>query len=354
MNRVFIIAEAGVNHNGSLDLAKKLVKAAAAAGADAVKFQTFKAENLASTRAGKAEYQKRTTDGAESQVDMLRKLELNEAAHLELMDKCRKRNIEFLSTPFDLESLELLVRLGVNRLKVPSGEITNGPLLLACARSGLPLILSTGMADLDDVRAALGVLALGLTGGEPGPGAFEAALASEAGKKALAEKVILLHCTTEYPAPLEDVNLRAMATMAEAFGLPVGYSDHTEGVSVPTAAAALGACCVEKHFTLDRTLPGPDHKASLEPEDLARMVRSIRAVEKALGSAEKSPAPSERKNMPIARKSLVAARPIAKGEPFTPENLTAKRPGTGVSPLRYWEYLGRVADRDYAADEVIA
>lgn len=354
MSRTYIIAEAGVNHNGSLDLALELVDAAARAGADAVKFQTFKAANIASAGAGKAEYQKRTTDGEENQLAMLKRLELDEAAHLVLMGRCRERGIEFLSTPFDLESLDLLLKLGVSRLKVPSGEITNGPLLLAVGASGLPVILSTGMADPGDIRAALGVLALGMTGGtDPGEAAFGRALASQAGQKALADRVVLLHCTTEYPAPLQDVNLRAMAAMRQEFGLPVGYSDHTQGLAVPTAAAALGACLIEKHFTLDRGLPGPDHKASLEPGELADMVAAVRAVELALGSPAKVPAPSELKNRPIARKSLVAARAIARGQVFTPENLTVKRPGTGISPLRYWEFLGRTAERNYAADEVI-
>ncbi len=355
MGRVYIIAEAGVNHNGSLDMALRLVDEAAAAGADAVKFQTFKAARIASASAGKAEYQKRTTDGAESQLAMLKRLELDEPAHLRLMDRCQEKGIAFLSTPFDLESLDLLVKLGVSWLKIPSGEITNGPLLLAAGKSGLPLVLSTGMADPAEIRAALGVLALGMVGGEePGMEAFERAYNSEAGQKALRQRVTLLHCTTEYPAPLEDVNLRAMAFMREAFGLPVGYSDHTEGLAVPTAAVALGACLIEKHFTLDRSLPGPDHKASLEPGDLGRMVEAVRAVELALGRPDKAPAPSELKNRPVARKSLVAARPVARGEVFTPDNLTVKRPGTGISPLRYWEFLGRPADREYAADEVIA
>jgi N,N'-diacetyllegionaminate synthase len=325
--RVQIIAEAGVNHNGSLERALALVDEAARAGADAVKFQTFRAEQVISRHAPKAEYQQRTTGNAESQLDMVRALELDAAAHRKLVARCRERNLEFLSTPFDLESVALLKELGVARLKIPSGEITNPLLLRAAAATGLPLIISTGMSTLGEIEAALAVVG-------PAP-------------------ITLLHCTTEYPAPLVDVNLRAMATMAQAFGLPVGYSDHTEGIAVSVAAVALGAVLIEKHFTLDRNLPGPDHKASLEPRELGELVASIRVVEEALGSPRKAPSPSERKNIAIARKSLVAARPIGAGEPFTRENLTVKRPGNGISPMRYDEYLGRPAARDYEEDELI-
>lgn len=354
--RVLVIAEAGVNHDGSLEQALRLVDVAAQAGADAVKFQTFKAATLVSRAAPKAEYQVKATGSIESQHDMIKRLELDEAAHEAIIARCGERGIEFMSTPFDLESLELLVgRFGMARLKMPSGDITNGPLLLAAARTGRPIILSTGMCTLVDVETALGILAFGYSqDAQPTLAATRSAMNSDAGRAALAQKVTLLHCTTEYPAPFEDVNLRAMGTLASAFGLPVGYSDHTRGIAIPMAAVAMGATVIEKHFTLDRSLPGPDHKASLEPGELAQMVRSIREVETSLGSAEKAPAPSEVKNIPIARKSLVAARPIRKGERFSPDNVAIKRPGDGVSPTRYWEWLSKIADRDYAPDEKLA
>ncbi len=355
-SRIYIIAEAGVNHDGSLEMAKKLIDVAAGAGADAVKFQTFKAEELVSSAAPKADYQKAATGSAESQLDMLKKLELDESAHRVLASHCRKRDIQFLSTPFDENSIDLLAaRIKVPMLKLPSGEITNGPLLLHAARTGLPIILSTGMSTLDDIKAALGVLAFGYTVKKEKPShkAFRAALASPRGKRSLQERVTLLHCTTEYPAPFADVNLRAMDTMREAFGLPVGFSDHTPGMIVPIAAAARGASVIEKHFTLNRELPGPDHKASLEPRELRAMVRAIRDVELALGSGEKKPAPIEKKNIVVARRSLIAARNIKKGEVLSPENLTCKRPGNGLSPLRYWEMLGKKADKDYHQDEMV-
>lgn len=351
----FIIAEAGVNHNGSLDLALQLIDAAAAARVDAVKFQTFQAQQLASARAPKAAYQTRTTDAAESQVDMLRKLELDDAAHRRLMTHAGERGIEFLSTPFDLPSIALLTEeLGLNHIKVPSGEITNGPLLLSVARTARRVMLSTGMSTLADIEGALGVLAFGFTNEDtPTFGALERAFASEAGQAALRERVTLLHCTTEYPAPIEEVNLRAMDTLATAFGLPVGYSDHTAGIHVPIAAVARGARIVEKHFTLDRNLPGPDHKASLEPEELAAMVAAIRDVERALGDGLKRPTASEWKNRDIARKSLVALADTKMGTPWTTENLGCKRPGNGISPMCYWHLLGQAADRDFVADELI-
>jgi N-acetylneuraminate synthase len=352
-----IIAEAGVNHNGSLEMAKKLIDAAAEAGADAVKFQTFRAEALVSATAPKAEYQKEATGTAESQFTMLKKLELDEAAHRVLAAHCRARGILFLSTPFDEKSVDLLAkRIGVPLLKLPSGEITNGPLLLKAARTRKPILLSTGMSDLKDIEAALGVLAFGYTRPQDAPSrtAFRKAYLSPAGRQALKKLVTLLHCTTEYPAPFADVNLLAMDTMRNAFGLPVGFSDHTPGMIIPVAAAARGAVVIEKHFTLDRSLPGPDHRASLEPKELKAMVRAIRDVERALGTGDKRPAPSERKNLAIARRSLVAAREIKKGERFTQENLTCKRPGGGASPLRYWEVLGKKATRNYRQDEVVA
>lgn len=355
-DRVYIIAEAGVNHNGSLEMARQLIDVAADAGADAVKFQTFRADRLVSGSAPKAEYQKRTSEAGESQYAMLKKLELGEEAHRELIRHCEARRIQFLSTPFDAESVELLgVTFDLPTLKIPSGEITNAPLLLKVASLGKRMILSTGMCTLADVEAALGVLAFGLTtpDAEPGAAAFREAFAGAEGRKALQEKVILLHCTTEYPAPFAEVNLRAMDTLAAAFGLPVGFSDHTEGIAIPIAAAARGAVVIEKHFTLDRTLPGPDHRASVEPDELRAVVAALRQVELALGTASKVPAPSELKNAAVARKSIVAACGIQKGEPFTAENLTVKRPGTGLSPFRYWEILGRNAGRDYTKDEVI-
>jgi len=355
-DRTYIIAEAGVNHNGSIDLARKLIDAAMEAGADAVKFQTFRAEALVSDAAPKADYQKQATGSAESQLQMLKKLELDEAAHKALAAHCRARGIQFLSTPFDEESIELLdQRIGVPLIKVPSGEITNGPYLLAAARTGKPLILSTGMSTLDEVRAALEVIAFGYTERKRKPSrtAFRSAYRSPAGRRALKAKVTLLHCTTEYPAPFSDVNLRAMDTMREEFGLPVGFSDHTPGMIIPVAAVARGASVIEKHFTLDRSLPGPDHRASLEPRELRAMVRAIRDVEQATGSGVKEPAPSERKNIAVARRSIVASRAIRKGETFTTENITSKRPGAGASPMQYWDALGRKATKQYRKDEVI-
>jgi N-acetylneuraminate synthase len=355
---VLIIAEAGVNHNGSEELARQLIEAAAAAGADIVKFQTFKTERVIARHAPKARYQKDNCGAGESQFEMVRKLELDGAAFGRLAAHCAACGIEFLSTPFDEESLALLVReLPVRRLKIPSGEIANPLLLLPAARSGLPLILSTGMATLGEIETALGVIAFGRLWPDesvtPGPEGFAAAWASAEGRARVAQTVTLLHCTSEYPALLDEVNLRAMATLRAAFGLPVGYSDHTEGLTVPVAAAALGAAVIEKHFTLDRTLPGPDHRASLEPGELKAMVQAIRATERALGSPIKGLQPGEVDTRHVARKSLVAAAAIAAGSPFTPANLTTKRPGTGRSPFDYWSLLGTPAGRDYAADELI-
>ncbi|UZP66752.1 N-acetylneuraminate synthase [Desulfovibrio mangrovi] len=353
MQHVYVIAEAGVNHNGSLDMALQLVEAAHAAGADAVKFQTFKASSIASAKAGKAEYQKKTTGANESQLEMLKKLELSAEDHEILKARCCELGIEFMSTPFDLESLQLLMDLGVQRMKIPSGELTNGPLLLAIARTGLPLILSTGMSTPEEIRNAITVLAFGMTEPERTPTPGELQAATEKAGALLAERLTLLHCTTQYPTPYEDVNLRGMDTLSSLFKLPVGYSDHTEGITIPVAAVARGAVMIEKHFTLDRNLPGPDHKASLEPQELAEMVRAIRSVEPALGSGEKKPQPSELGNMAIARKSLVAACDIRKGELLTERNMTVKRPGTGISPMRYWELLGTAACADFAADSLI-
>lgn len=355
-DHVTIIAEAGVNHNGSTALARQLVDAAVAAGADIIKFQTFTAEKLAAPDAPKAAYQEETTGCGESQLDMLRALELSADAHRELFAYCQARGIEFLSTPFDADNIDLLTGLGVARLKIPSGDITNGPLLLKAGQTGLPLIISTGMATLPEIDAALGVAALGHLGTadkDITPESFSSARHSEAGQAYLLEKVTLLHCTTEYPAPFEDVNLRAMATMAEAFGLPVGYSDHTTGLAVAIAATARGAAVIEKHFTMDRSLPGPDHRASLEPAELAELVRCVREVEMALGSPAKAPSKRESKNMAVIRKSVVAAADIASGEVMAPGNLAVMRPSNGRSPMEYWSLLGVPAARPYKRYEPI-
>jgi N-acetylneuraminate synthase len=351
---VLIIAEAGVNHNGSLDLAIQLVDVAAVAGANAVKFQTFRADALATGQAPKADYQRKTTASNESQHAMLQRLELSGEAHERLIEHCAKVGIEFMSTPFDLGSVSLLLRLGVQRIKIGSGDLTNAPLLLSVARSNLPVILSTGMATLQDIESSLGVLAFGMLGGEiPTRTAFERAWSSSEGRNIVRSRVTLLHCTTEYPAPIGEVNLRAMSTMRDAFGLEVGYSDHTEGITVAIAAVALGARVIEKHLTLDRSLPGPDHAASLEPADFAALIRAVRDAERALGSSAKDVTTSEARNIVVARKSLVALRAIAAGELFTAENLGAKRPGDGVSPLEYWEWLGRPSPRTFAPNELI-
>lgn len=349
----FIIAEAGVNHNGSLELAKQLIDAAADAGADAVKFQTFRAEQLVARHAPKAEYQMRTTDAKESQFEMIRKLELTDADHEVLIAHARARRIEFLSTPFDAASLQLLTkRFGLTTIKISSGDITNAPFLLDIARVAQRVILSTGMSTLAEVEAALGVLAFGFIepNAIPQRNSFGEAYSSDAGQSALRDRVVLLHCTTEYPAPIFEVNLRAMDTMAAAFGLLIGYSDHTGGIHIPIAAVARGASIIEKHFTLDHNLPGPDHKASLEPVELQSMVVAIRDVEQCIGDGIKRPTASELKNRAIARKSLVAARPLVLGEPLA---IVCKRPGYGVSPFEFWSREGRPAGRPYSADEVL-
>jgi N-acetylneuraminate synthase len=354
---VFVIAEAGVNHNGSLELARQLIDAAADAGADAVKFQTFRSEAVISRFAAKADYQIANTGSQESQLEMARKLEFGEAEHAALIEHCARRGIQFLSTPFDLESVRLLTeRFHLERLKIPSGEITNLPLLLAVVRTGRSIIMSTGMATLEEVEFALAALAYGtVSPADARPTANQLASydRESSARQALRGRVVLLHCTTEYPAPFEDVNLRAMDTLAATFEVPVGYSDHTPGITIPVAAVARGAKVIEKHVTLDRKLPGPDHVASIEPHELRAMVRMIRDVEAALGDGVKRPMPSEMKNIAIARKSLVAGRPIARGEQYTQSNLTTKRPGSGISAARYFEFLGRTAARDYAADELI-
>lgn len=327
-----IIAEAGVNHNGDMSIAKDLIKAASEAGADYVKFQSFVTSKNISRQAPKAAYQKGATDPEESQYDMVRKLELSEADHLVLVDECKFHGVGFLSTAFDNDSFDLLVELGLDYIKVPSGELTNLPHLRYLTCKGKPVLLSTGMANLGEIEAAINAI-------------------EQAGTPR--EKITVLHCTTEYPTPMGDVNLRAMVNIGNALGVKVGYSDHTPGIEIPIAAIALGATVIEKHFTLDRNLPGPDHRASLEPEELKAMVVSIRNIERALGDGIKRPSPSELKNKPIARKSLVAATDIKAGELFSAENLEAKRPGTGVSPMLWDEVIGRSAPRDFNEDELI-
>ena len=321
-----------MNHNGDLELARELVAAAAAAGADVVKFQSFVTAESISVGTAKADYQRNVTDPDESQFDMVRRLELSRSDHEALVEACRSHGIRFLSTAFDRASFDMLIELGIDLVKVPSGEITNLPFLRHMAAAGLPVIMSTGMATLEEVGAALEAVE---------------------GAGTPRQDVTLLHCTTEYPAPFDEVNLRAMATMRAAFGVEVGYSDHTAGIEVAIAAVALGATVIEKHLTLDRGLPGPDHQASIEPAELAAMVSAIRHIEEALGDGVKQPTPSELRNRPIARKSLVARRRIRAGEPFSAENLSAKRPGTGISPMRWDDVLGRPAPRDFAADELI-
>lgn len=333
MEKVFIIAEAGVNHNGDLNLAKKLVDVAVEAKADAVKFQTFKADLGIVKGAKKAQYQVKNTGNAESQLDMCRKLELDKAAHVELIDYCKKKGIMFLSTPFDLPSIDLLDSFGLEIFKIPSGEVVNLPYLRKIGKLNKKVIMSSGMANLGDVEAAIDVLVANGT------------------KR---ENITLLHANTEYPTPFCDANLKAMITLKNAFGLPVGYSDHTPGICVPIAAVAMGAKVIEKHFTLDKNMDGPDHLASLEPQELKDMVEGIRNTELALGSSIKTASQSELKNKPIARKSIVAARDIKKGEIFSEENLGIKRPGTGKNPMFWWDIIvGSVAQRDYAQDEQI-
>ncbi|NLI91356.1 MAG: N-acetylneuraminate synthase [Peptococcaceae bacterium] len=356
MTKVYIIAEAGVNHNGSPDLALEMIRLAADAGADAVKFQTFIAGEVISSKAPKAPYQERLTSENESQLEMVRKFQLDEDHHKELLAFSRSQGLDFLSTPFDLPSLELLTcRLHLPRIKVASGEITNLPLLLRAARSGTDIILSTGISSLGEIENALMVIAFGYCTKDTSPStkAFRENYLSSEGQKALQEKVTLLHCTSEYPAPFEDINLLAMDTLRQTFGLPVGYSDHSQGIAVSIAAAARGASVLEKHFTLNKNLPGPDHQASLSPDELKQMVRSVRQIELALGSPRKIPAPSELRNLTLVRKSLVAKKEIKKGEMFTEDNLGLKRPGTGIEPARYWDYLGRKAEKTYQTDEEI-
>lgn len=334
MSRVLIIAEAGVNHNGSIEIAKQLVDKAVEAGVDIIKFQTFKAEKLVSKSARQAEYQKKNIGNKtdDSQLNMLKKLELSEKDHQILIDYCKQKGIQFFSTAFDMESIDYLHSLNLGLWKIPSGEITNYPYLKQVAQYHEPVILSTGMCEMEDVKAAMHVL---LNNGVQ------------------KNQVTILHCNTEYPTPFEDVNLLAMKELRDEFQTKVGYSDHTKGIEVPIAAVALGASVIEKHFTLDRNMEGPDHKASLEPNELKAMVSAIRNIEKALGSSQKTVSDSERKNIAIARKSIVAACPIKKGELLTENNLTVKRPGTGISPMRWEEVIGTKAVKDFGEEEMI-
>ena len=329
---VFIIAEAGVNHNGSIKLAKELIDMAVESGADAVKFQTFRAENLVSKTAEKADYQKKTTDASESQFDMIKKLELDVSAHKELLTYCQEKGIMFLSTPFDHDSIDLLSDLGLQIFKIPSGEITNLPYLRHIGSLGKKVVLSTGMSNLQEVKDALAVLISAGT---------------------LKENITVLHANTMYPTPLEDVNLNAMLTIQKEFGVAVGYSDHTLGIEVDIAAVAMGASVIEKHFTLDKNMEGPDHKASLEPKELNGMVSAIRNIEKALGGYEKKPSPSESINIDIARKSIVSNQVIKKGDMLSEKNITTKRPGTGISPMAWDKIIGTVATKDYQMDDLI-
>lgn len=328
----FIIAEAGVNHNGSMETAKKLIDVAVGAGADAIKFQTFIAEKVVTRVASKAEYQKMTTEAGESQLEMIKRLELSMEAHKGLIRYCREKNIIFLSTPFDLDSIDLLNGLGLEIFKIPSGEITNLPYLRKIGNLRKNIIMSSGMADLGEIEDALDIL---IGSGTP------------------REDITVLHCNTEYPTPFEDVNLLAMLTIKEAFKVKIGYSDHTPGIEVPTSAVALGATIIEKHFTLDRNMRGPDHKASLEPEELNNMVKAIRNIEKALGNGQKKPSSSEFQNKAIVRKSIVAAKGIKEGEFFTDENITAKRPGTGICLMEWDKIIGKRAKKDFFVDDLI-
>ena len=332
LDKVFIIAEAGVNHNGSIQIAKQLIDVAASSGADAVKFQTFKADNLVVKNAQKADYQKKATDGSESQYDMLKKLELDETAHRDLIAYCQEKEIMFISSPFDHQSINMLDSLGLQVFKIPSGEITNLPYLRHIGSLKKQVILSTGMSDLEEIRAALSIL-----------------ISSGLSKK----NITILHANTMYPTPMEDVNLHAMQTIHHEFDVDVGYSDHTLGIEVDIAAVAMGAKCIEKHFTLDKTMNGPDHKASLEPKELKAMVLGIRNIEKALGEKEKKPSQSESINIKVVRKSIVANQDIKKGDLFTSNNISIKRPGGGKSPMEWDDIIGKIASKNYTENEFI-
>ena len=352
-----IIAEAGVNHNGNKDLAFQLIDAAHDAGADVVKFQTFKADNLVTRKAKQADYQISNFKDTETQWEMLSKLELSHDDHFDLLDYSKKLGIEFLSTAFDFESLKFLVEeMALKTLKIPSGEITNAPFLLEHARTGCDLIVSSGCTNLDELKSALEVIAFGLTASktcQPNKSLFSEAYLSDEGQRALKNKVTLLHCTTEYPAPYSEINLRAIDTLANTFKLPVGFSDHSSGISIPLASIPFGVSILEKHFTLDKSLEGPDHKASLNPLELTEMISGIRQIELALGDGLKKPTISELKNRSIIRKSLVAQHAIKSGDVFTAENIVIKRPGDGITPYKYWDYLGKPASKEYLPGDII-
>ena len=331
-NKTLIIAEAGVNHNGKLSIAKDLIDIAASCGADYIKFQTFKADDLLTKNAKKASYQKKTTSNQETQYQLLKRLELSEEMHIDLISHCKKRKINFLSTGFDIDSIKMLMKFGQDFIKVPSGEINNLPYLKFIGSLKKPVILSSGMSHMQEIEDALEIL-------------------EKAGCNK--NKIIVLHCNTEYPTPKRDVNLKAMLSIKEKFGVKVGYSDHTSGIEIPIAAVALGATIIEKHFTIDRTFEGPDHKASLEPHELLEMIKSIRNIENALGDGVKKPSSSENKNIAIVRKSIVASKNIKKGEFFTNENLTTKRPGTGISPMMWDKLIGKKSKKNFKKDQQI-
>lgn len=353
-DRVYVIAEAGVNHNGDPEMALELVDVAAMAGADAIKLQTFVPELVISPTAQKASYQMETTGSAGSQLDMVKQLRLDEDAHRQIQKRCAERNIDFLSTPFDLKSLQfLIVGLKISTIKLSSGDITYGPLLYAAALQAEYLIISTGLCSLQDITEAMDLVAFAITNAAPPKNrkAIAGARQNPEAAALLRKKVTLLHCVSEYPAPADELNLKAMDTLAETFGVAVGFSDHSLGITAPIAAAARGACIVEKHFTLDRTLPGPDHRASLEPEELTEMVRSIRFVEQALGDGVKQPSASELQNLQVVRRSLTATRDISAGEPMTDEAMVAVRPSGGRSPMDYWDILNSPAPQAYRKGE---
>ncbi len=355
---VYIIAEAGVNHNGSIENAFKLIDIAIDSGADAVKFQTFNADALVTKDSEKARYQLQTTSKQESQYEMLKKLELSHQSHFELKEYCEKNNIDFLSTAFDHASLNFLYKeLGIRKLKIPSGEITNAPLILAHANTHLDLILSTGMATLDEIKDALGVIAFGYINNDikvmPSYEEFSNAYNSDDGQQLLKDKVTILHCTSEYPAPFDEINLNALDNISTEFNLPIGYSDHSSGIIVAVAAVAKGARIIEKHFTIDKNMTGPDHLSSLNSMELKEMIKHIRNIEEALGNGRKRPSKSEKLNLKTIRKSLIANSKISKGEIFTKENIAIKRPGTGLSPYTYWDLLGKKSERDFKKGDLI-
>lgn len=351
-----IIAEAGVNHNGDEDRAMEMVDCAADAGADFIKFQTFIPEEVISIHSPKAEYQRQTTGDDDSQLEMVRKLALSHESHGRLLERCGQLGIGFLSTPFDIASLHFLTgTLGLETIKIPSGELTTGPLLLAAARTGANIILSTGMANIREIETALLLLSFGYASPQGTPDIDQLSMQKFGmpQREILAHRVTILHCTTEYPAPFADLNLNAMTTMRDEFGLATGLSDHSEGILAGVAAAAMGASVIEKHFTLDRDLPGPDHQASLAPDQLVELIAAIRTVEIMLGGSEKRITPSEMANLPIVRKSIVAARSIKMGTILGEDDIATKRPGTGITPMQYWNLLGKTATRDYAPDEIL-